>query len=114
EVSKQRAGGRLRPFWDVEPGGRDEQLLEVLASEGARRHWSAGERDHVVELALRREAEDGSAVPERDPDAALGIDGEAVGHAQARLDVGESLSLAEHSVDTVERERVDAAGGRID
>ena len=45
-----------------------------------------GQLDHAVQCAVRRVAADRRAVPQGDPDTAVGVDGQPVGEARAVLD----------------------------
>ena len=62
------------------------------------------------QLAVRRVAAQSPAAVERDPDAALGVDGQAVGDGALDLDGGEGPPVLERSRRRVAVEHVDAAG----
>src|SRR5919107_833612 len=66
------ARARYRPGsgWRSDGGGS--------AAERARRHLRDREVQHLVDGSVSAEAADGRAAVERDPDAALAVDGEAV------------------------------------
>ena len=75
---------------------------------------ATGRRDDRRELAVRRVAVQPPAAVERHPDAALGVDGQAVGDGALDLDGGEPPPVLEGARLRVEVEHVDAPGRAVD
>jgi len=62
-------------------GGGDVEGAEVGAAEGGGGDLAGGQADHRIETAVGGEAAQFAGVPDGQPDAAFGVEGETVGDA---------------------------------
>ena len=95
-------------------GRGDVEVAEVGAAEGQARRVGHRQRDLDVETAAGVVAPYRSAAEQRDPDAALGVDGEPVGEPVGGVDGRERPPRSEPAAVDVEVDRVDALGRRVD
>src|SRR4051812_5013837 len=90
----------------------DVERRQLRPAEGAFRHERGRHRQDALERAVRGEARDARVPPVADPDMPLGVDGEPVRMAPARLEMHESPRLAGNAV--LEIMGIDDAAWRID
>ena len=76
--------------------------------------FSAGHLEHAVEPAVGRVAAQGETSPEGEPDGAVIVDREPVGHSRVLLDRGERASVGRRSGREVVVEDVDPLRERVD
>ena len=95
------------------PGGGDEQRRPVGAAERARRGPIDGEGHGGQQRAVGSVPADGTAVPQRDPDPAVLVDGEAVGCDPGLVDGDDRAAPADVPAERVEVEGIDPAGPAV-
>src|SRR5581483_2776810 len=95
---------------------RDHEDVERLAGEDAARRLAHRDRDDPVELARGRVAAHLARAPDRRPEAAVGVDADAVDEAGrgGRAELDHAPALAELAAREVEVVGVDAARERVD
>src|SRR3546814_1732486 len=100
DLEEAAGGGRVLPrgLVEIDSRGGDVEAVELGSAEGAARDLRDRHLDDAVDLAVRREAGEPPAVPVRNPEAAFGVAGHAVGIAVAFGNGGEDALAGELAV----------------
>src|SRR3546814_17400026 len=94
-------------------GGRsDEEAVEPLAGEGHAGDLRCRKHDCALHLAVRVEAADARTTPVRDPQAAVGVEGHAVGAAPLAVEFEEDLARTKRAI-VVESEPIDQSQATV-
>ena len=99
---------------ELVPRGRDEQRREVGSAERRARHVGHGEPHGRHERAVRVIAADGAAAEQAQPEAAVGVERQAVGKAVGRVDPHEDPTIRDRPRRQVVAVDVDLLGRRVD
>src|SRR6266508_4105528 len=101
--------GRIEP--DV--CGRDVEVAEIQAAEGARCGLRHRQTDDTFEPAVGRVTVNSPATPERDPHAALGVKRQAVRDTLVRRNACEGAPVRDGAVRSIEVEQIDRMRGTV-
>src|SRR5579859_2434671 len=104
---------RLLLWRQIDKGRGDVEFVEVGTSENTTRRTQYRHRDDALNLSAGSEAYNFGAIPITAPDAALAIDGEAIGHARLIGQMHKSTTISNRAGLGIKIVGIDNAERRI-